>query len=204
MWHSVIDIYSMHISRLFNSLHNKELIQGLIAQTFTIGRREISKWYSSNKSIEETRTINLEHKLLLSNGRIIKCDTISYYGNNSSELLVREFDSTYAHIKEYRNQVEFSGSATENVAPYIKTEENKGRLAGRTIISDWDDNGVKKQTIIKYNHLEHIILCDAWWNGKRIKKEFEYQYDSHNNWIECKEYHDGNYAYLHLCQYKYK
>lgn len=78
MWHSVIDIYSIHISRLFNSLHNKELIQGLIAQTFTIGRKEISKWYSSNKSIEETRTINLEHKLLLSNGRIIKCDTISY------------------------------------------------------------------------------------------------------------------------------
>lgn len=42
MWHSVIDIYSIHISRLFNSLHNKELIQGLIAQTFTIGRKEIS------------------------------------------------------------------------------------------------------------------------------------------------------------------
>lgn len=41
MW-DVIDIYSIHISRLFNSLHNKELIQGLIAQTFTIGKKEIS------------------------------------------------------------------------------------------------------------------------------------------------------------------
>ena len=30
MW-DIIDIYSIHISRLFNSLHNKELIQGLIA-----------------------------------------------------------------------------------------------------------------------------------------------------------------------------
>ena len=190
---------------MFNSLHNKELIQGLIAQTFTIGRKEISKWYSSNKAMEETRTIKLEHKLLLSNGRMIKCDTISYYGNNLSKLLVREFDSTYAHIKEYRNQVEFSGSATKNVAPYIEPEENKGQLAGRTIISNWeDDKGIKKQTIIKYNDLEHIVLCDAWWNGKRIKKEFEYQYDSHNNWIECKEYHDGNYVNLHLCQYKYK
>ena len=62
MW-DIIDIYSIHISRLFNSLHNKELIQGLIAQTFTIGRKEISKWYSSNKAMEETRTIKLEHKL---------------------------------------------------------------------------------------------------------------------------------------------
>ena len=51
MW-DIIDIYSIHISRLFNSLHNKELIQGLIAQTFTIGRKEISKWYSSNKAME--------------------------------------------------------------------------------------------------------------------------------------------------------
>lgn len=42
MW-DIIDIYSIHISRLFNSLHNKELIQGLIAQTFTIGRKEISR-----------------------------------------------------------------------------------------------------------------------------------------------------------------
>ena len=69
---------------------------------------------------------------------------------------------------------------------------------------DWDDNGVKKQAIVKYNHLGHIILYDSWWNGKRIKKEFEYQYDNHNNWVECKEYHDGNYVNLHLCQYKYK
>lgn len=41
MWHSVIDIYSIHISRLYGSLHNKELIQGLIAQTFTIERKDI-------------------------------------------------------------------------------------------------------------------------------------------------------------------
>ena len=133
MW-DVIDIYSIHISRLFNSLHNKELIQGLIAQTFTIGRKEISKWYSSNKAIEETRTIKLEHKLLLSNGRITKCDTISYYGNNLSTLLVREFDSTYVHIKEYRHQVEFSGSATKNITPYIEPEENKGSLGLEELI----------------------------------------------------------------------
>ena len=164
MW-DIIDIYSIHISRLFNSLHNKELIQGLIAQTFTIGRKEINKWYSSNKAIEETRTIKLEHKLLLSNGRITKCDTISYYGNNLSTLLVREFDSTYVHIKEYRHQVEFSGSATKNIKSYIESEEDKGHLAGRTIISNWeDDKGIKKQTIIKYNDLEQIVLCDAWWN----------------------------------------
>ena len=43
MWHSVIDIYSIHISRLYGSLHNKELIQGLIAQTFTIERKDIPK-----------------------------------------------------------------------------------------------------------------------------------------------------------------
>ena len=96
------------------------------------------------------------------------------------------------------------GSTIENITRYIKDTEKEGQLAGRTIVSDWDDNGVKKQAIVKYNHLGHIILYDSWWNGKRIKKEFEYQYDNHNNWVECKEYHDGNYVNLHLCQYKYK
>lgn len=96
------------------------------------------------------------------------------------------------------------GSTIGNITRYIKDTEKEGQLAGRTIVSDWDDNGVKKQAIVKYNHLGHIILYDSWWNGKRIKKEFEYQYDNHNNWVECKEYHDGNYVNLHLCQYKYK
>ena len=100
MW-EVIDIYSIHISRLFNSLHNIELIQGVIEQNFSISRKEISKWYFSNKAIEETRTIQHEHKMILSNGRITQCDTISYYGNNLSTLLVREFDSNHVHIKEY-------------------------------------------------------------------------------------------------------
>lgn len=201
----VIDIYSIHISRLFNSLHNIELIQGVIEHNFSISRKEISKWYFSNKAIEETRTIQHEHKMILSNGRITQCDTISYYGNNLSTLLVREFDSNHVHIKEYRQQVEFSGSTTEDVSPYIEPEGSKGQLAEKTIISNWeDDKGIKKQTIIKYNHLEHIVLCDAWWNGKRIKKEFEYQYDNLNNWVECKEYHDGKFVYLHIRQYKYK
>ena len=96
------------------------------------------------------------------------------------------------------------GSTIENITRYIKDENKEEQLAGRTIVSDWDDNGVKKQTIAKYNHLGHIISYDSWWNGKKIKKEFEYQYDNHSNWVECKEYHDGNYVNLHLCQYKYK
>lgn len=204
MW-EVIDIYSTHINDLFNSLRNIERIQGVIEQDFFIGRKEVSKWYFSNKAIEETRTIQLEHKIILSNGRITKCDTISHYGNNLSTLLVREFDSNHVHIKEYRQQVEFWGSTTEDITPYIEPEENKGQLAEKTIISNWeDDNGIKKQTIIKYNYFEHIVLYDTWWNGKRIKKEFEYQYDNLNNWVECKEYHDGKFVYLHLRQYKYK
>lgn len=212
MW-DVIDIYSIHISRLFNSLHNKELIQGLIAQTFTIGKKEISKWYSSNKSVQETQSLELEHKLLLTNGKIASCDTISYLNGSQSRLYTRTFEGSKVHIKEYmlkgymnpQSAPVYEGSNIKDIAPYTKAEENKGQLAGRTIIPNWeDDKGIKKQTIIKYNDLEHVILCDAWWNGKRIKKEFEYQYDSHNNWIECKEYHDGNYVNLHLCQYKYK
>lgn len=69
MW-EVIDIYSTHINDLFNSLRNIERIQGVIEQDFFIGRKEVSKWYFSNKAIEETRTIQLEHKIILSNGRI--------------------------------------------------------------------------------------------------------------------------------------
>lgn len=211
MWHSVIDIYSIHISRLFNSLRNKELIQGLIAQTFTIERKEISEWYSPHSNVQETQRLHLEHKLLLTNGKIANCDTISYLNGVQSKLYTRKFESTKVHIKEYmlkgmspQSTPSYEGSTVENVAPYFETEENNGQLAGRTIISDWDDNGIKKQGIIKYNDLEHIILHDSWWNGKRIKKEFEYQYDSNNNWIECKEFHDGNYVNLHLRQYKYK
>ncbi|WP_304155633.1 hypothetical protein [Phocaeicola plebeius] len=125
---------------------------------------------------------------------------LSYYGNNLSTLLAREFDSNHVHIKEYRQQVEFNGSTTVKITPYIEPEDNRGHLAGMTtIISD-----IEKQTIIKYNDLEHIILCDSWWNGKKIKKEFEYKYDYQNNWTECKEYHDGKFVYLHLRQYKYK
>ena len=42
--------------------------------------------------------------------------------------------------------------------PYIEPEENKGQLAEKTIISNWeDDNGIKKQTIIKYNYFEHQL-----------------------------------------------
>lgn len=203
MW-KVIDIYSIHISRLFNSLHNKELIQGVIEQDFFINRKEVSKWYSPNKAIEETRTIKLEHKMLFSNGRITKCDTISYYGNNLSTLLAREFDSNHVHIKEYRQQVEFNGSTTEKITPYIEPEDNRGHLAGMTIISNWkDDKDIEKQTIIKYNELGHVVLCDSWWNGKKIKKVFEYKYDYQNNWTECKEYHNRKFVHLHIRQYKY-
>lgn len=212
MWNTIIDIYSIHISRLFNSLNNKDIIQGLIAQTFTIGRKEISKWYSPHNNVQETQRLYLEHKLLLSNGKIVNCDTISYLNGFQSRLYTRKFENAKVHIKEYmlkghmnpQPSPNFQGSTIEDITHYIRAEEKKGQLAGRTTISDWEDNGIKKQTIIKYNNLEHIILCDGWWNGKRIKKEFEYQYDSHNNWIECKEYHNGNYVNLHLCQYKYK
>ena len=212
MWHSVIDIYSIHISRLYGSLHNKELIQGLIAQTFTIERKDISKWYSPHNNMQETQRLHLEHKLLFTNGKIASCDTISYLNGFQSRLYTRTFEGTKVHIKEYmlkgymnpQPAPTYEGSTIENITRYIKDENKEEQLAGRTIVSDWDDNGVKKQTIAKYNHLGHIISYDSWWNGKKIKKEFEYQYDNYSNWVECKEYHDGNYVNLHLCQYKYK
>lgn len=212
MWHSVIDIYSIHISRLYGSLHNKELIQGLIAQTFIIERKDISKWYSPHNNVQETQRLHLEQKLLFTNGKIVSCDTISYLNGFQSRLYTRTFEGTKVHIKEYmlkgymnpQPAPTHEGSTIENITRYIKDENKEEQLAGRTIVSDWDDNGVKKQTIAKYNHLGHIISYDSWWNGKKIKKEFEYQYDNYSNWVECKEYHDGNYVNLHLCQYKYK
>lgn len=212
MWHSVIDIYSIHISRLYGSLHNKELIQGLIAQTFIIERKDISKWYSPHNNVQEIQRLHLEHKLLFTNGKIVSCDTISYLNGFQSRLYTRTFEGTKVHIKEYmlkgymnpQPAPTHEGSTIENITRYIKDENKEEQLADRTIVSDWDDNGVKKQTIAKYNHLGHIISYDSWWNGKKIKKEFEYQYDNHNNWVGCKEYHDGNYVNLHLCQYKYK
>ena len=212
MWHSVIDIYSIHISRLYGSLHNKELIQGLIAQTFIIERKDISKWYSPHNNVQEIQRLHLEHKLLFTNGKIASCDTISYLNGFQSRLYTRTFEGSKVHIKEYmlkgymnpQPAPTHEGSTIENITRYIKDENKEEQLADRTIVSDWDDNGVKKQTIAKYNHLGHIISYDSWWNGKKIKKEFEYQYDNHNNWVECKEYHDGNYVNLHLCQYKYK
>ena len=212
MWHSVIDIYSIHISRLYGSLHNKELIQGLIAQTFIIERKDISKWYSPHNNVQEIQRLHLEHKLLFTNGKIVSCDTISYLNGFQSRLYTRTFEGSKVHIKEYmlkgymnpQPAPTHEGSTIENITRYIKDENKEEQLADRTIVSDWDDNGVKKQTIAKYNHLGHIISYDSWWNGKKIKKEFEYQYDNHNNWVECKEYHDGNYVNLHLCQYKYK
>ena len=212
MWHSVIDIYSIHISRLYGSLHNKELIQGLIAQTFIIERKDISKWYSPHNNVQEIQRLHLEHKLLFTNGKISSCDTISYLNGFQSRLYTRTFEGSKVHIKEYmlkgymnpQPAPTHEGSTIENITRYIKDENKEEQLADRTIVSDWDDNGVKKQTIAKYNHLGHIISYDSWWNGKKIKKEFEYQYDNHNNWVGCKEYDDGNYVNLHLCQYKYK
>ena len=94
MWHSVIDIYSIHISRLYGSLHNKELIQGLIAQTFTIERKDISKWYSPHNNMQETQRLHLEHKLLFTNGKIASCDTISYLNGFQSRLYTRTFEGT--------------------------------------------------------------------------------------------------------------
>ena len=212
MQYSVVDVYFGHINNLLNSLNNREFIQGVIEQDFFISRKEVSKWYSSNKSVLETQSLELEHKLLLTNGKIASCDTISYLNGFQSRLYTRIFEGSKVHIKEYmlkgymnpQPAPTHEGSTIENITRYIKDTEKEGQLAGRTIVSDWDDNGVKKQAIVKYNHLGHIILYDSWWNGKRIKKEFEYQYDNHNNWVECKEYHDGNYVNLHLCQYKYK
>lgn len=212
MWDSVIDVYYIHINRLFNSLDNKDIIGGVIEQTFLIARIEISEKRSSNISVQEIQRLQFEHKLLLSDGKIDSCDTIIYSNEWQSILFTRRFENTKVYIKEYRLKGEmhpqpaptYKGSAIEDIIPYISAKEKKGQLAGRTIIDNWDDNGVKKQGIIKYNNLEHIVLNDNWWNGKRIKREFEYQYDSHNNWVKCKEYHDGKFVYLHLRQYRYK
>lgn len=73
MWHSVIDIYSIHISRLYGSLHNKELIQGLIAQTFTIERKDISKWYSPHNNMQDLKdyTLNISCFLLMERLRVV-------------------------------------------------------------------------------------------------------------------------------------
>ena len=196
MQYSVVDVYFGHINNLLNSLNNREFIQGVIEQDFFISRKEVSKWYSYNKSVQETQSLKLEHKLLLTSGKIASCDTISYLNGFQSRLYTRTFEGSKVHIKEYMLQgymnpqpaPVYEGSNIKDIASYTKAEENKGQLAGRTIISDWeDDKGIKKQSIIKYNSLE-----------------FEYQYDSHNNWVECKEYHDGRFVYLHLRQYKYK
>ena len=78
MQYSVVDVYFGHINNLLNSLNNREFIQGVIEQDFFISRKEVSKWYSSNKSVLETQSLELEHKLLLTNGKIASCDTISY------------------------------------------------------------------------------------------------------------------------------
>ena len=70
MQYSVVDVYFGHINNLLNSLNNREFIQGVIEQDFFISRKEVSKWYSSNKSVLETQSLELEHKLLLTNGKI--------------------------------------------------------------------------------------------------------------------------------------
>lgn len=69
MQYSVVDVYFGHINNLLNSLNNREFIQGVIEQDFFISRKEVSKWYSSNKSVLETQSLELEHKLLLTMGR---------------------------------------------------------------------------------------------------------------------------------------
>ena len=87
MQYSVVDVYFGHINNLLNSLNNREFIQGVIEQDFFISRKEVSKWYSSNKSVLETQSLELEHKLLLTNGKIASCDTISYLNGFIQEYL---------------------------------------------------------------------------------------------------------------------
>ena len=74
MQYSVVDVYFGHINNLLNSLNNREFIQGVIEQDFFISRKEVSKWYSSNKSVLETQSLELEHKLLLTNGKTAGSD----------------------------------------------------------------------------------------------------------------------------------
>lgn len=68
-------------------------------------------------------------------------------------------------------------------------------------ISIENDNNIKDS---EFRDISQYILSNKPFIRQLMTLEFEYQYDNHNNWVECKEYHDGNYVNLHLCQYKYK
>ena len=67
----------------------------------------------------------------------------------------------------------------------------------------YDDNGVRKQSITRYNQYNDIVFDDNWFGGKRIKREFEYNYDEYSNWLECREMNDGAYVRLSTRQFKY-
>ena len=64
-------------------------------------------------------------------------------------------------LQQFSLITKFTNSYNSSNSRYIKDENKEEQLADRTIVSDWDDNGVKKQTIAKYNHLGHIISYDS-------------------------------------------
>lgn len=132
------------------------------------------RWYFDYKGLES------KAEILDSAGNIEETTQYSY-NNNGLRTQSTTVRANYQYISTYQYDV-----------------------YGNLVFSEWyDDNGTRKQSIAKYNQYNDIIFEDNWWGGKRIKKEYEYNYDEYNNWIERREMNDDNYVGIVVRQFKY-
>ncbi len=124
--------------------------------------------------------IILESKIYDNNGRLHERTTYRY---NNQGLLAQRIEERLG--KQYINRYEYDDR-------------------GNQIYVEWyDDNGVRKQSITRYNQYNDIVFDDNWWGGKRIKKEFEYSYDEYGNWLKCREMNNGIYTRFSIREFKY-
>ena len=135
---------------------------------------KINRWYFDSNGLE------YKMEILDQNGRMEEVTQYFYDNRGLKDRAVTiRSNMRYTHTYQYDAQ-------------------------GNRTFSEWyDDNGTRKQEIDQYNQYNDIIIQDSWWGGKRIKKEFEYNYDEYGNWLECREMNDGIYVKLSIRQFKY-
>lgn len=160
----------------FEVLTQEEYWGNLQTGTITFKGRD-GKTYHSYYNNEG---IILEFKIYDSNGKIQERTTFHY---NNQGLLVQRVEERLG--KQYIDRYEY---------------DDRGN---KTYVEWYDDNGVRKQGMTKYNQYNDIVFDDNWWGGKRIKKEFEYNYDEYGNWLECREMNDEIYVKLSIRHFKY-
>ena len=122
----------------------------------------------------------LESKVYDNNGKLEERNTYYY---NDKKLLYQIISERQG--KRYINRYEYDDRGNGTYAEW------------------YDDNGVRKQGITRYNQYNDIVFDDNWWGGKRIKKEFEYSYDEYGNWLKCREMNNGIYTRFSIRQFKY-